>query len=155
MKNVLIIVVSIFVLTCLTFSQPDRDRMMKNKGKLEQLEKIKLIEALDLNEDTAVRFFARRNDSRKEVGNLEDKIDELMFQLEDSFDLTDKNTESNQKQMLNEILSLRENIEQKRSLFAKSLTDILTTEQICKYIVFEKKFRDEIRDVLLKKNHPK
>jgi hypothetical protein len=32
-----------------------------------------------------------------------------------------------------------------------SLQSILTKEQICKFVVFEKKFRDEIRNVILDK----
>jgi hypothetical protein len=46
------------------------------------------------------------------------------------------------------MLKNRESIEIKRNQFVNSLDDILSTEQIAKLIVFEKRFRDEIRNVL-------
>jgi hypothetical protein len=131
-----------------------REKIMKNRGKLEQLEKIKLIEALDLNEETAIRFFARRNDSRNEIDDLDKKSDELIFGLESSFNSDEKNQEEKQKQIIAELLKTRELIEIKRNQFLNSLNDILTIEQISKLIVFEKRFRDEIRNVLLEKRHP-
>jgi hypothetical protein len=125
-----------------------KEKKMKNREKLEQLEKIKLIEALDLDEETSIRFFARRNESKNEVQELEKKADELIFELEKSFNSEDNNQSEKQKKLISEMLKIRESIEMKRSQFINSIDDILTTEQIAKLIVFEKKFRDEIRNVL-------
>jgi len=149
----LVVIVSLLVLASLSYPQQIKEKMLKNKGKLEQLEKIKLMEVLDLNEDESIRFFSRRNESRKEINELEDKLNELIEDMEDSFDSDDKNIEASQKRMIGEIITLRENIELKRKQFIESLPDILTTEQICKFLVFEKKFKEEIRNVLLGKKH--
>ena len=154
MNKVIITALVVVFLTSIAYPQKMREKIMKNKGKLEQLEKIKLIEALDLNEETAIRFFARRNDSRNEIDDLEKKSDELIFGLESSFNSDEKNQEEKQKQIISELLKTRELIETKRNHFINSLNDILTTEQISKLIVFEKRFRDEIRNVLLEKRHP-
>ena len=142
------------ILASISYPQKMREKMMKNKGKLEQLEKVKLIEALDLDEETAIRFFARRKDSRNEIDYLEKKSDDLLFKLESSFQSNEKNQEEKQRQMISEFLKTSESIESKRNQFISSLKDILTTEQISKLIVFEKRFRDEIRNVLLDKRHP-
>lgn len=139
----------------IVYPQKMRDRMMQKKDKLEQLEKVKLIEALDLNEDVAIKFFSRRNDSRNEIDLLEQKADDLLNEIEKSFNADQKSIEVKQKQMIFDYLSTRESIDQKRHQFIKSLGDILTTEQICKLIVFEKKFRDEIRSLLLDRRRPK
>jgi hypothetical protein len=125
-----------------------KEKKMKNREKLEQLEKIKLIEALDLDEETSIRFFARRNESKNEIQELEKKADEIIFELEKSFNSENDNQSEKQKQMISEMLKIRASIEMKRNQFLNSLDDILTTEQIAKLIVFEKKFRDEIRNVL-------
>jgi len=118
------------------------------------LEKIKLIEALDLDEETSIRFFARRNDSKKEIQELEMKAQDIISELEKSFNSENKNQSENQKQLISEMLKTRESIELKRNQFISSIYDILTVEQIGKLIVFEKKFRDEIRQVLFdKKRH--
>jgi hypothetical protein len=125
-----------------------KEGKMKNREKLEQLEKIKLIESLDMDEDTSIRFFARRNESKREIQELEKKTDDIIFELEKSFNIEDKNQDEKQKQLISEMLKNRESIELKRNQFINSLGDILSTEQIAKLIVFEKKFRDEIRNVL-------
>ena len=125
-----------------------KENKMKNREKLEQLEKIKLIESLDMDEDTSIRFFARRNESKREIQELEKKTDDIIFELEKSFNTEDKNQDEKQKQLISEMLKNRESIELKRNQFINSLGDILSTEQIAKLIVFEKKFRDEIRNVL-------
>lgn len=154
MKKIIFVIVIILFSTVLLYPQKMRNRMMQNKGKLEQLEKVKLIEALDLKEDVAVRFFARRNESRNEIETLENKVDDILVELENTFNSKDKNIETKQKQLVSEFYKTKETVDQKRLQFIKSLDDILTTEQICKLIVFEKKFIEEIRNVLLdKKRH--
>lgn len=141
----------LILLTSISFSQQMKERGMKNRDRLEQLEKIKLIESLDLDEETSIRFFARRNDSKNQIRELEKKSDDIISELEKSFKTGDKNQVEKQKQLISEILKTRESIETKRNEFIKSLDDILSTDQIAKLIVFEKNFRDEIRNILFDK----
>ena len=156
MKNLIISALVLFILTAVSYPQKMRDRILKNKDKLEQLEKIKLIESLDLNEETSIRLFSRRNDLKKEIEKLENRNDELISDLEKSFNEDDKNLEAKQTQLLSEFLKNKQEIETRKQQFLTSLNDILSKEQICKYVVFEKKFRDEIRSVLMdSKKHKK
>jgi len=148
MNKLFITLFAIILLTSISFPQQMREKGKKHRDKLEQLEKIKLIEALDLDEETSIRFFARRNDSKKEIQELEKKADDIIFELDKSFNSDDKNQDEKQKQLISDMLKTRESIELKRNQFINSLDDILSTEQIAKLIVFEKKFRDEIRNVL-------
>lgn len=154
MNKLLLTLLSLILLTSISFTQKMKEKGMKNREKLEQLEKVKLIEALDLDEETSIRFFARRNDSKKEIQEFEQKLEDILAELEKSFNSESKNQTENQKQLISEMLKTRESIEMKRNQFISSLNDILTVEQIGKLIVFEKKFRDEIRQVLFdKKRH--
>ena len=148
MKKSFMIMFALILLTPIIYSQQMKETKMKNREKLEQLEKIKLIESLDMDEDTSIRFFARRNESKREIQELEKKTEDIIFELEKSFNTEDKNQDEKQKQLISEMLKNRESIELKRNQFINSLGDILSTEQIAKLIVFEKKFRDEIRNVL-------
>ena len=148
MKKLLMIIFTLIVLTSIAYPQQMKERKMKNMEKLEQLEKIKLIESLDMDEDTSVRFFARRNESKREIQELEKKTDDIIFELEKSFNSEDKYQDEKQKLLISEMLKNREAIEMRRNQFINSLDDILSTEQIAKLIVFEKKFREEIRNVI-------
>lgn len=148
MNKLFMMLFTLILLTSIAYPQQMKEKKMKNREKLEQLEKIKLIEALNLDEETSIRFFARRNESKNEVQELEKKADDLIFELERTFNPGDKTQSEKQKKLISEILKIRESIEMKRNQFLNSIDDILTTEQIAKLIVFEKKFRDEIRNVL-------
>lgn len=148
MKKLFLMLFSIIIVTSIIYPQQMKEKKMKNREKLEQLEKIKLIESLDMDEDTSIRFFARRNDSKREIQELEKKTDDIISELEKSFNTEEKNQSEKQKQLISEMIKNRESIEMKRNQFINSLGDILSTEQISKLIVFEKKFRDEIRNVL-------
>jgi hypothetical protein len=156
MKKIILSLVVITILTGITYPQKMRDKILKNKNKLEQLEKVKLIEALDLNEESSLRFFARRGDFKKEMEKLEERNDEVILELENTFNSDDKNIENKQSLLLNEFLKNKQEVEIKRQEFLSSLNDILSKEQICKYVVFEKKFRDEIRSIIMdNKKHKK
>ena len=155
MKNCLFSIIVLMFLTGLVYPQKMKDKILKSKNKLEQLEKIKLIESLDMNEETSVRFFSRRNDLKKEIEILENRNEEIIIELENTFNSRDNSNESRQTEFLNELMLNRLNIEQKRQHFISSLNDIFSKEQVCKYVVFEKKFKDEIRRVLMDgKKHP-
>ena len=148
MNKLFMMLFTLILLTSIVYPQQMKERKIKNREKLEQLEKIKLIESLDMDEDTSIRFFARRNESKREIQELEKKTDDIIFELEKSFNREDKSQDEKQKLLISEMLKNRESIEIKRNQFVNSLDDILSTEQIAKLIVFEKRFRDEIRNVL-------
>ncbi len=151
MNKFIITSVILVLLASMAYPQKMRQKRLQKQSKLEQLEKVKLLETLDLNEEIAIKFFARRNESRKEIENLEKKSDDLLLELENTLSLDDKKMETKQKQIISDLFKTRESIEASRNNFINSLTDILTISQISKLIVFERKFRDEIRNVLLNK----
>lgn len=140
--------------TVASFPQHDREKMMKQKSKLHQLEKIKLIEALNLDEETSLRFFSRRNEMQQEVDLLENKVDDILKNLGESLNANEKTAGKTQKQLINELLNVKTKIEKVKGQFITSLSDILTTEQIAKYIVFEQKFREEIRKIIFDRRRP-
>lgn len=129
----------------------ERREHRKMDSKIEQLEKVKLIEALDLTEDQSVRFFARRNEHRREIEKLEERSDELLRIMENMLDERGEKNLAEQKKLLIEFLDIRIQIENKRKQFILSLNDILTFDQISRLVVFEKKFREEIRKILMKR----
>ncbi|MCL6495695.1 MAG: periplasmic heavy metal sensor [Ignavibacterium sp.] len=149
MKNIFFVFL-IFLIITPAIAQERRDRRMMD-NKIEQLEKVKLIEALNLTEDQSIRFFARRNEHRKEIEKLEMRSEEILRDLENLIEDSNDRNVAEQKRLLNEFLDIRIQIENKRKQFILSLNDILSVEQVSKLVVFEKKFRDEIRKILMKR----
>ncbi|HMN48277.1 MAG TPA: hypothetical protein PKD67_04005 [Ignavibacteriaceae bacterium] len=154
MKTLYFLIVLSLMLVVSSYPQQDREKMLKQRSKLHQLEKIKLIEALNLDEDTSVKFFARRNEMQKQIETLEDKSDDILKKLESTLDVNDKNNEAVQRQLINELGNIKDKIESTKKQFINSLNDILSTDKIVRYIVFEQKFRDEIRKIIFDKRRP-
>ncbi len=153
MKKVIIFIFLFFIVSSISKAQMDG---MPHEGpphngmkKIEQLEKIKLIEALNLDEQTTLKFFARRNEHKNKMKELMDKSQQQLTAIDDKLkekSINDKELNS----MIDKYLSYDREIGKEREAFIHSLSDILSVEQIAKLVVFEKKFRDEIRDLLFK-----
>ncbi len=149
-----------FLITCLIFSSviaQNRMRMGKDSKplqRIEQWEKIKLIEVLGLNEDTAVRFFARRNENQKKMKDILDQRDGMIQNLEDGIRGSSQISEAAYKEQVNNFLFIESNILKERENFLRSLSDLLTPKQIAILIVFESRFRKEVRETLMNRFKP-
>ena len=120
------------------------------RDKLIQLENIKIIETLDMDEETTLRFFSRRNELHTEADNLTKRSDEIITQLEVIFKAGKVYTEAELKSLIVKANNIHTEIVQTKSEFINSLDDILTTEQIAKLIIFERRFKDELKRAMFK-----
>jgi hypothetical protein len=155
MNKLFIVIALSFVFSVSILAQEigREDRMHKRRApmkKIEELEKIKLLDVLNLDEATSVKLFTRRNQNRTKIWDIEDKINEDLQNIELEIK-KGKDMDVSKIQKLNEdycILSM--DVEKEKMSFIRSISDILTPEQIGKYIVFERRFREDIRELLMK-----
>lgn len=129
----------------------DRNPPRMSMEKIEQLEKAKLIEALDLDEETAIRFFARRKNYREQERELFKKRDGMIKKIEDRIRNSQDIGEKESIDLLNEILAVDQKFVDDKEKFFKSLNDILSSEQILRLAVFDNKFMREIRNILIRR----
>ena len=120
------------------------------RDKIFQLEKIKLIETLKMDEETALRFFARRSETETAIDSLRRNLDALLDKINQKISGDSKTNDEELKTLIKKVSEIRLKIDQKRVDFVNSLSDILTTKQIAKFVVFEKKFRDDLAKSLMK-----
>lgn len=149
MKNI-IFVFSILLFSTLVNAQGMRPRDMGPLKKIEELEKIKLIEALGMDESTTLKFFARRTKFREEQTLLFQDASKILNQMEETAKKTNDKNDPEIKKLVEQYFNVEDKILKHRESFIYSLNDILTPQQTVEYLVFEKKFRDEIRNVLFK-----
>ncbi len=114
--------------------------------KLEQLRRIKLIEALDLTEDQATRLFTREKDNKKAVKALNEKRAEAVQSLHKL--VKDNASEDELLNGIQTVQSITEQIQKTRHDFPYTLKDILSVQQIAKMVVFEYRFAEEVRRIL-------
>ena len=143
-----LIIFLIFLSSNLIFSQ----RFMEEGGwhlkggKIEQLEKIKLIEVLQLDEETTLKFFSRRNLHQQSQKHIILQRDSILTKLADQFNSENK---TDYKIGIEKILKIDKELLDDREKFLRSLNDLLSAEQIAKLLVFEIRFRSEIRKQIL------
>ncbi|MBA4250166.1 MAG: hypothetical protein C0425_01305 [Chlorobiaceae bacterium] len=148
MKKIFFLIFIIIFATVSVEAQQNRKKQQKEGlRKIEELEKIRLIENLNLSEENAIRFFSRRNDHQDKIREMNNQIQDLLLEMKSEID--DGKT-SNLKKLTDDYLKMNSAIQKERENFILSLSDILTQEQVAKFLIFQKKFRDEIQELLLK-----
>jgi len=150
MKVLLLAVSLILVSSMQSFSQMHDKPPHHMRDKLIQLEKIKLIESLDMDEETTLKFFSRRNELQNKIDKLTERADKIITQMEIIFKAGKVYTEAELKSLVKEANTINIEIAQTKSDFINSLDDILTTEQIAKLIIFERRFKDELKRAMFK-----
>ena len=110
---------------------------------------LKLIDVLNLDEETTLRFFVRQNKFRNMMEVNKKEAKKLLRKMKRLIEVGNKKDEL--KNTIDSYLDLGEKIATQKSDFIKSLNDILTEKQIAKLLVFEMKFREDIRGMLFKK----
>jgi len=149
MKKLTIIVSLLLLFSDVSFSQVIKPRNHKGESRIERLEKLKLIESLDLDEEKTLIFFARRTAHRKSTINLQEQAENKIFAIEKLLN-SEKVNDRELKKLIDEYSALEKNINDERAIFIASLKDILSTEQIARLMIFERKFKKEIKDVIIR-----
>ncbi len=147
MKNLILT----FLLIGVTLFAQRSDRHSPRE-KLGQLEKIKLIEFLNLDETTSLKFFARKNSFERKTKELFRERESIL----ESFgkEVIDSEEEWDNKKLeesYNRIWEIEKKIFDIRAEFYNSLDDILSPEQRLKLLGFEHRFRREIQKLMRNK----
>jgi hypothetical protein len=154
MKSIYLMLVMSLLFSGINYSQRGKWHDEKLKGKFEQLEKIKLIETLGMDEETTLRFFSRKAEYQKMQEEIQQQIQSKIDQLELIFKSGRAATTEEIKTSVNDINAMQIQLEKNRAEFINSLTDILSYDQIAKLVIFERRFRDEIRNLIFKERKP-
>jgi len=149
MKIFLFNIALLFVTISFSYAQ-DNQAAASNKAieRIQQIRKVKLIEVLDLDDNTADKFFLKDHQNSKKIDNIRQEIDNLSAELEKSLregqqaDIRKKSDQMFTK--MTEFMNL--NIDR-----LKTAKQLLPEEKFAKFMVFETKFRREIEMFLIRK----
>jgi hypothetical protein len=114
--------------------------------RVEQFKKIRLMEVLKLDEETSLRFFARYNKHQEELRGIALKRDSLLDQLE----LYRRRTVSDAEyeKVFKSLVVLGHEAVKVREKFVTELKEVLNAKQIADYLVFERRFYENLRDIM-------
>ncbi len=137
-----------FFLQTLTYSydSSDDENIGSGKKQLEHFRKLKIVETLDLNEETTLRFFVKLNEFENKIKSLKKQKQNLMDSLEI---LVEEDAKSlSFEKIFDELIQSEEKLLETKKTFQNEMKSILTSEQMAKYLVFEKKFRQEVKNTI-------
>ena len=154
MKNIKLVLLILLLSSTALIAQKGKWQDEEARKKFEQLEKIKIIETLEMDEETTLRFFSRQSEHKKQQDEIQDEIRTKIDDLDETLKSGRVTTNEEIKTSINEINSLQLQLDKNRVDFINSLSDILSYEQIAKLIIFEKRFRNELRKLLIRERRP-
>jgi hypothetical protein len=149
MKRLIPLLLIIVLVSTILNAQRNQDRRHKVPERIMQLEKIKLIETLEMNEETTLKFFARKSESDREMEDIQKTIDEKLRNIEQLIN-SDNSQDEEFRSALDDLNFMHQKSVENKTNFIKSLNDILSYEQIAKLVLFERKFREELRKAIFK-----
>lgn len=143
--TLIIILAAVIVLPQNRFKRGDHGPFKK----LNQLEKVKLLEILDLDDATAVKFFNLKDQHQKNMMDLRDKSDEILDLIEETLDGNDSKKTSSLSKLVEDYEANELEMTKLRINYLNDVQALLSIEKYAKYLVFDRKFKDEVRDLIM------
>ncbi len=146
--NMVRTILSLMIITAFAAAQnPEmmggRQRMM---DRVEHFKKIRMLEAMKLDEETGLKLVSRYTKHRESVKQLEESRTGVVERLESM--LRSGASDADLQKQFNEFYDADRRITDARKKYLEDLKEILTVKQIAQYMVFEKNFMSEMRDLV-------
>ena len=136
-----VLVLTFMAAATLAWARPDQNRQ-RMREKFETLKMWKVMDALNLNSQTALKVFPIIREMDEKRMNLREKQRNLMKKIGDLSKGTD-NPAGNVGTLANQIFDINEQIAALPREEFKKLKGILTEKQLAQYILFQQHFRKE------------
>ncbi|KAB2925479.1 MAG: hypothetical protein F9K22_03200 [Bacteroidetes bacterium] len=140
-------------LSSLLFAQREPALGGRAMERLESLKKVRMIEALALDEETGVKLVNRYTRHRESMKNLEKERSAV---VDDVAKLAERNaSDAEYQKAFARLADAERNAVAERAAFIAGLKDLLTQKQVAAYIVFERDFVRDIRDIMRENQRPR
>lgn len=135
---------------CADISLNAQGMALNSKERFLQLKKIKLLETLDMDEQTANQFLIKFTQMEKDLAKIRDELDDLNKNLRK---LVKKDAgEKELEQSIRKIETKMEEMLNVRKSFLKEAEKLLSTKQYAKFLLFEFSFEKQVHRLLMKKH---
>ncbi len=114
--------------------------------RVEQFKKLRLMEILQLDEETSIKFFSRYNKHAESVREIRAKQMKLFQEIQS---LRRSNaSDAEYGKVLKELLRLEDQLNEAKKAYMDELSGVLTQKQLAEYVVFEVRFQQNLRELL-------
>ncbi len=120
--------------------------------RIQSLKKVKLLEVLDLNEAEADKFIVKFNELEKNVTEKFKALDKATDELRKAVQDEDY---KNIDKLNADYLKANEELTKAVQFKFESMSKILSKENFAKYVLFERRFQEEVRKQIMEKRQDK
>lgn len=148
MKTIRYSIIAIIIIAASAAAQPGEmgGRFGKPMERLERYKKIRMVEALGLDEETGIKLVSRYSKHRERMKDLEEERAGVVEKLEG---LNKSNTsEADYQKVFNELFDIEKRMMEARKRYLDELKEVLTVKQVAQYIVFERDFMKDVRETM-------
>ncbi len=146
MKKTLPILALTFLVTFSSlFSQMER-RKENSQGKIEKYRKIRMMEVLEMDEKKSIQFFSRYNKQRENMSELAKQRDKILKKLKTQ--ISNNSQQSELDATLQQYLDMNNKMLSNEEKFLSEIKDVLSPQQVVKYVIFQQDFRDDMRAMM-------
>ena len=149
MKYFSAIVIVVFFAIAVSSNLAAQDQPpMRGPGaeRIEQFKKVRLIEVMNMDEETSIRFFTRYNKHTETLRALQRDHNALIDDLQKLSKSNAKNAEI--ELLIKDIGMSEEKITETRAKFLEDLKDVISIKQVAQYVVFERNFNKNLREIM-------
>lgn len=143
-KKCLLLVFFAFIAST-AFAQP----AFRAKERIAEFLKMKLLEFLDLDEETSNKFLPKYSQSEKIIGEKHQKLQDAVLDLE--YLLRKKAKKEDIQKQTQAVMEAQQDLTNAMFEQQKEIKSVLNDEQFAKFLVFINRFREEIQKFLIKR----
>ena len=153
MKKAVVTMIAAMILlaSAIAFAQapggppPDRKEM---EGRIEMMKMWKLTEVLNLDEATAAKFFPILKKYEANIRDVADVKMETARKLRQAIDSGKVPPKKDTLAMINSMLDQDQKIKDMRKKEAEDISQVLSDEQLAKFVLFMAEFRTRLRNMI-------
>ena len=145
MKRLMFILV-VVSFACLMAQGQNRPLGPRQVERVEQFKKIKLMDALKLDEESSIRFFAKYNKHQEAMREINMKREGMIDQLQAM--RKSGSSDAELEKVIKDLISMDAKVTEARNKFVEELKSVLSVKQIVDYLVFERNFLQNIRQLM-------
>lgn len=119
------------------------------KERITKFKKMRLLEVLDLDEQTSNKFLSKYNSAEKLIGEKRDKLQDAILDLEYLLHKKAKKEDIQKQSQI--VMDAQRDLMNTMFEQQKEIKSVLSDEQFAKYLIFENRFREEIQKFLIRR----
>ncbi len=132
---------------CIASAQPQHENMRpRAMERLESFKKVRMLETLKLDEQTGLKLVNKYTKHREMVKDIEQQRSKIIDKLEEQ--VKGNVSDAEYQKTFSEFIDIESKIAEARGKFLIELKEILTSKQIAEYMIFERNFARDLRDIM-------